>query len=183
MTTKKLGLAAVCMLLTAIAATTYGYTFDDVDLEYWAGSGDKEAVMVVDFDTGYNYAFGYRWDGAAIGWDAMDTIDQAGALNVDATWYDLYSTHFVNDFDYPGATKGAGTSWGYYTSTDGENWTASGSGVDSRVLNDGDYDGWSWGSTDANWDHLRAPTTPVPEPATVSLLALGGMVLLRRGKK
>lgn len=55
------GFCAAIVLLVAVQAAN-AYTFDDVIVEYWAGSGANEAMMVVDFGSGENYAFGYRWD-------------------------------------------------------------------------------------------------------------------------
>ncbi len=91
------------IFIFAIAAAADGATYTG-STEYTAGGGTNEATIVIDFDFGNSFLFGYYWDGDATGWDALDALD-AGALDVDATWYELYQSHFINDFDYPGGVE------------------------------------------------------------------------------
>ena len=165
-----------CMTMVLVLAAS---AVQAVVIEYSAGDGASEAFVTVDF--GYDiYNFSYKWDGSApvSGWDMLDSIDQAGALDVDATWYESFQSHLVNDFTYGDAAKfDGGTSWGYYGSTDGENWSSNPVGVDTKQLTDGDWDGWSWGALDENWNHMRAPGEAVPEPVSLMLLGLGGLLV------
>jgi hypothetical protein len=168
---------------------------NNVNVRYWVGSGSNQALVVVDFDTGANYAFGYRWDGNARAWDAMMALDAGGAL--DANFMNYGAAHFVTDFHYPGAADGDGLSgytgslsgylgWGMFVSTDGNTWTVPGSeGVDDVVLTDGGWMGWSWTAFDDNWNAVRLPTTPLatPEPATLAVLALGGLAMTWRRRR
>lgn len=164
---KKLVLVVGWVVWSACSVGWAG-TFDGVDVKYWAGSGASEAVVVIDFGPGHNYAFGYSWDGNATGWDALAAIDAAGSVNVDATWSVDFQSHFISNFGYPGATKGTGITWGYYGSTNGSSWSAWGVGADGRALVNGDYDGWSWGNCDTStWAHLRPPTTPMKSPRVI----------------
>ena len=139
---KRLMLAAVAVV-GFVEAVGLADVFDNVNVKYWAGSGTSQAVIVVDFGPGGNCAFGYRWDGNAMGWDALAAIDAGGALNVDATWWAAFQSHFVNDLSYPGAVKGGGESWGYYVSPNGSAWSESLQGVDREPLVSGGCQGWS----------------------------------------
>ncbi|MEX0776422.1 MAG: PEP-CTERM sorting domain-containing protein [Phycisphaeraceae bacterium] len=60
----QLCLALVVSLVLAASSHAAVQDFNGqwVDVEYWAGSGSNAAVLVVDFGSGNNYAFGYRWD-------------------------------------------------------------------------------------------------------------------------
>jgi len=173
-----------CVLAAAAGANAVTY---DGSIEYIAGSGSKEATIVIDFDFGNYFMFAYKWDSDATGWDALEAIDTAGALVVDARWYEEFQSHFVNDFYYAGGVKydygaGASTGWGYWGSSDNQNWTLN-TGVDNRVLYDGGWDSWVWSNYDysQNWDPIRGPgQVPVPEPGTIVLVGAGALLLERR---
>ena len=63
--------------------------------------------------------------------------------------------------------------WHYWIKDGGQDWVSPGFGVSDRVLGAGDWDGWVYG---------RAVITP--EPASIMLLAIGGMLIRRRiGRK
>ena len=153
--------------------------------EYSAGSGANSATISVDFDAGNAFLFTYSWDGAANSFDALFALNSS-ALDVfystDPTW-----GNFVYDFAYPGGViydygVGANTGWAFYTGTDNENWTASLLGVDDRILSDGDYDSWVWTNYSPDWyvAYREPGGVPIPEPATVALLTLGGLMLRRK---
>ena len=80
---RRVGLSVLTVLvMSAFGSLAGGAMVDDVVIEYWAGAseGDYEAIVVVDFAPGSNFAFGYRWnDGETpTGWDALSAIDAAG---------------------------------------------------------------------------------------------------------
>ncbi len=172
------------VLLIFAAVANGGLTYEG-SVEYTAGTGENEAMIVIDFDFEEYFVFGYRWNGDASGWDALEAIAQAGALEVDAQWYEEFGNHFVSDFIYPDGEAydygGAITGWGYWGSDDGESWAVN-TGVDGRVLGDGDWDSWTWSNYDfdISWDPQRSPgEAPVPEPVTLCLFG-AGILLFRR---
>lgn len=162
------------------------YTIDQVDIEYWADLGtENEAVLVLDSGPD-QLAFGYRWDGDATSWDMLQALDSAGNLAVSATDYGDLGL-FINGFTYD--TFSLFGDWpnsilGSWNSEDGEAWTAPNVGVELRMLSDGAFDGWSLDLDTENFTLENPPRTPViPEPASLALLAVGTVALLRRGAR
>ena len=179
----------VFIYIVVLILTTSGWavTYEGIDIEYWAGEefGSNKATIVVDFGL-ESYAFEYRWNDSATGWDAMDTIDTAGALDVDSTDYGSPTGIIIDDLSYLTAQKydygAAFAGWGYYNSSDGDNWTVSSGSCLYRDLNNNDWDSWVWSEFSFDpFGPLRVPGEPAPEPCTILLLALGGLML--RGRR
>jgi hypothetical protein len=163
-----------------------GYRFEEVVVEYWAGQGDQQAMIVLDFDENLRYAFGYRWIGDKTSYDALLAIDAySTAFTMTSHWDDGVGGYMIDDLDYSGATR-RGNSWSFFTGTDGLDWSLSWYGASDRNLSDGDWDGWAsgqwvWvGPGDWDWAFTGTVTTPIiPEPAAIGLLSLGGMAVFR----
>ncbi|HOK95453.1 MAG TPA: PEP-CTERM sorting domain-containing protein [Anaerohalosphaeraceae bacterium] len=70
--------------------------------------------------------------------------------------------------------------WGYFYNEAGV-WISSMIGASSRVLADGDWDGWSWGAAQNGW-YGGAPSASVavPEPTAAVLLAIGLLFVSNR---
>ena len=168
-------IALFCVFVFSVSS--FGYTFNDIPVEYWAGSGSNEAVVVIDFGAD-SYAFGYRWDsGTKNGRDLMDAVDSVGLLDYTQT------AGFLNTISY-GSYSNIGQNgwptdwWAYFTSTNGESWVAAPVGFTDRVLSNGCWDAWGHQTTDT-WPPAEIPTTPVPEPATIALLSIGGLLITK----
>ncbi|MDP6547078.1 MAG: PEP-CTERM sorting domain-containing protein [Phycisphaerae bacterium] len=153
-------LAAFAMAI--IPSSARAYTFDDVQVTYWAGvepeEGVSEALMVVDWQIpGKNsLVLGYRWTGEAKGDDMLNAIYSTNSRFY-FEWHTTYAGAVYGigwDVDGDGFEKTdpddyyaegwMGNSWRYFLSSDGEDWTYSISGAGNRTLSDGDWDGWSW---------------------------------------
>ncbi len=93
---------AVLLLSTSVYASPYNFNGTWVDVEAWAGTGENETILVVDWnmidqETGWNkfkldangtgilsqsHAFGYRWDGTVYESDMLTAFNDAGILTV-----------------------------------------------------------------------------------------------------
>lgn len=147
--------------------------------EYWTGAGPNEALLVVDFRAtgGQSYAFGYRWEGAATGYDMLTAVAAAGDLDFTASYWPGMG-HFIDNFTYRGEAGDAGRYWAYWlgTASGGQvAWVEAGGGMSNRTLASGDFDGWYNG-----FDN----TTPrLPEPAAALLLGVGGVLAPLRTRR
>ncbi|BBO86552.1 hypothetical protein DSCO28_71180 [Desulfosarcina ovata subsp. sediminis] len=174
MKTVKLVIAVLSMLFLATSA--YAYTWSDVDLEGIYGTGENEALVVVDFsgDDDDSFAWKVCFDSATYRTilDVISSNDSDFTLNSDAfvTWI-AYTDEAGNEY------YGSGNWFSYFSSNDlGETW----SGWHMSVA-DGEAVGWSRTGS--------APVTPlasaVPVPGAVWLLGSGVMILagLRRKRQ
>ena len=156
-------------------------------IEYTAGAGANEATIAIDFDLDNSFLFSFKWDGGATGWDALAAIDDAGALDVFASDFGEWGM-FVDDFDYPGGAEydygqGVYAGWAYFNSGDNDIWSLDPAGVSFRDLSDGDWDSWVWTNYDQSWMPVRTPgAAPVPEPTTMMLFVVAGLLLRKPGR-
>jgi hypothetical protein len=182
------------MILLVVSAVVKGYTMQGLDIvvDYWAGSGSNETIVVIDWNKingpyqTESHAWGFRWEGTAYVSDALLAIDTAGALNITT----LYDGGFVGDANYYDplidadnhtSTGFTGWWWAGETINGGTSWTANTDSITAEILSNGkiegfnlvkDYDEWLVGDTTL--------TIPVPEPCAITILGLGGLLI--RGK-
>jgi len=139
---------------------------------------------------------------AGTGEALLCTLGDAGTglgVTVDLSYSPLYGA-FVNGISYNGNSLGVDkapgayiTAWVSSGGTAGPVWTDSQTSLTARLLSDGAWDGYTdsenaWIYSGKDWvinpdaapGGAFASVTPVPEPAALSLLALGGIVLIRR---
>ena len=194
------------VFVLVLSASCLGYTFDQVAVEQWAGSGANEAMCVIDFGGGNNYAFGYRWDGPATSEDMLVDLDAQTNLTIDYSYHPTYgfgldgisyqghsivvspfwdpyypafwwSGHAAYDEDlYDDNWNYIGTVTHPAAAGDGENWLYAPLGASSRELADGVWDGWTQGE---NWV-ADPPATPTPEPMTAAMMAVAAAFFVRR---
>lgn len=158
-----------------------------VEVDYWAGSGPNQAILVIDWNTvngpyaSESHAWGYRWSGAGSVKDAVSAIDAAGPLTV-TTGYgggfvmDAFYNNPAVDSDNHSSTGRTGWWWAGH-SANGSTWVGNGGGIDTEPLVNQGFYGLNLDPAGWTGDSL---TVPAPEPATLGLLAIGAAGLLRR---
>ena len=204
-------IGVVLAVLSLTMGAAHGYVFGDVDVEAWIFSSEYKvensaaenaAIVVIDFAGDGSYAFGYRWkdgdeftrqDNSKIGSEMGDAmmleLEKQLSLTLAMDYQYYGSSMFMKTLTYDTHTSGGDypNDWlSYWTSTDGETWTAPPlTGVSDTILTDGAWHGWGREINNTTFDPANPPVTPTPEPAT--MLLLGGMaapfVLKRRRRK
>jgi hypothetical protein len=185
------------MIVLVVSTAAKGYTMQGLDIvvDYWAGAGSNETIVVIDwnqtngpYETS-SHAWGFRWNGTAYLSDALAAIDAAGALNITT----LYGGDFVGDAFYynPSIDSDNHTSAGYSgwwwvgdTINGGVTWDATAAGLTSEILTSGKIEGLN---SVTNYDEWLAGgatlTIPTPEPCTLTILAIGGLLIRKRKEK
>lgn len=185
--------------LIAVFALAIGFArgavvTDFSDIQYWVGSGTNEAALVIQWNDGkspVSLAWGFRWDDAATGWDMIQAITAADSnltiqSSVDPTYghYIYQISYSVDSRDQNGSDGGF---WGYDVgegatlpgTASSPDWAFSDFGVDFRVLNNQSWDAWNYTLDYLNPPAMETPVAAVaavPEPRTITLLALLGVV-------
>ncbi len=156
--------------VTGSFAAAYDFNGYWIDVEAWAGSGENETILIVDWNkldqeangadiVSESHAFGYRWDGTAYESDMLTAFNDAGILNVTTG----YGGGFVNNIGYwdeednevhmhieEGSWNLASTDdpnnywggldWAGWTG-DPTEWDFNTGGTDSELLEDGLFEG------------------------------------------
>lgn len=142
------------------------------------GSGANTAHVVINFSDGANYQFDVSFDGETSGIGLMDIIEAGTALETERTYYG--DAAFIDGITYAGDSDigfGGGEDWWHYwvRESDAEAWQSPDYGASSRTVADGSWDGWVYGNAGE----------PVPEPATLALMAAwtAGLAAMGRRKR
>lgn len=185
---KRLFKLAVCLLVvSAGSAQAYLIQGLELDIEYWAGSGENACVIAIDWNNTngpYNsefHLFGYNWQGtAATLAEALSAIDADGVLDIAYN----YDWGFIETINYDQTlidgdvhtNEGYGGWWWIGSTIDaGQTWIA-GNGIENDIL-------WDGGIFGLNVDEgvWTSSSMTIPEPVTITLLAAG--LLLMRSRK
>ena len=171
---------SLCLVVSASAdLVDFGGT--DVDVEGWYGSGANESTLIVDFGDA-SYAFSYMWsDPGTTSFDMLQGVaaessfefahtDWGWGITVDTMTYDGYSLGEADTWD---------NGFGFWLSSNGEDWETSPQGVNTQPLSDGSWDGWTYFEPPDEWPGGE-PTVPVPEPSTAAMLLMGGAIAVTR---
>jgi hypothetical protein len=138
------------------------------------GSGDNTAHVVINFDDGAAYEFAASFDGAQTGIGLFDVIEAETTLETVRVPFGLST--LIDGIIYEGHADvgfGGGDDWWHYwirASADAP-WVESMVGAADRVVTDGAWDGWVYGS---------ALPPNVPEPTALALLGAAMLALARR---
>jgi hypothetical protein len=138
------------------------------------GTGGNCADISIQWSDGFVADFAVSFNGSISGMDAITAI-QAGISGFSPDIQNYGYGDFVNGLAYNGHSDdgyGGGANWWHYWIKDAgqTTWTSPSFGASDRTLADGASDGWVYGSDAA----------PTPEPATMALLAMGGIALIRK---
>jgi hypothetical protein len=138
------------------------------------GTGDNSAGLYIEWGDGYIAEFLVKFEETTVTGLGLFDITEAGT-SLTTVRNDFGWGVFVDGITYDGHSDtgfGGGEDWWHYWIKDAGDgsWTSPSFGAVDRIVEDGDWDGWVYG---------RAGT-PIPEPATIALLALGGLFLKRR---
>ena len=187
------------VILCAPLAHSFGFA----DIVNWTGTGSNEAALLIDWQDGTTHpslVWGFKWNGTATGEEMIQAIAAADPdLTLEITSYsfgDAVSTIGFNGSPYgptgPGSHYASGFNtgtpgfWAYYLGSGATvpTWAESATGMGDRNLADQAWDGWSWSANFVDTPPSAAPglaaPIPAPEPATLALLGLAALGLLRR---
>lgn len=181
----------ITLLIISISAllSSSGKAFDFDDIQFWVGTGNSRAGLVIDWNDGkepVSLAWGFRWNGSATGRTMLDAVVTAdprlfecltsyGPLVVYGLGYDLNG----NGFSYVPGPNDSGHAadpedhyregwmtagyWSYWLKANSSsNWEFSSVGISGHILTDGCWDGWSFAAA-PSWNG-GAPDAPLPAP-------------------
>ena len=137
------------------------------------GTGGNSAGLYIEWSDGYIAEFLIKFEETTVTGLGLFDITEAGT-SLTTVRNDFGFGVFIDGITYDGHSDtgfGGGEDWWHYWIKDaGESfWTSPSFGAVDRIVGDGDCDGWIYGRAGA----------PIPEPATIVLLAFGGVILWR----
>ena len=152
--------------------------FDQVITEGTVGSGDRQAMVVVDWNGGAtpSHAWQFRWNDDATFADALNAIETAFSS------FDWSNAAFVTELDYEDHVGNRDGWMSFWHSADGEAWQTNNLGLFDHTLSDQGWVGANAAGIAGNWPG-GAPAVPAPEPATALLLSGAAAALVLRRER
>lgn len=192
----------LCLILAACNAKAVLYEFQDVfvDVDAWVGTGSQEGLLVIDWnrlDLGVSavspsHAFGYRWEGTQSVLDMLNAFHNAGvfvfesgyegAFPNNVTYSDLdgeQHSHIEDGSWLLARTDNPFARWGTWGDSE---WIWNQKGINVEQIQDGWFVGMNaimfYGEVPPGADLTFELDIPmIPEPASLALLAAGGLIL------
>ena len=144
----------VClMIVLGVSAAARGYTMQglDITVDYWAGAGSNETIVVIDWNrtngpyATESHAWGFRWEGSAYVSDALAAIDSAVLwISQHYTAGRLSATHFITIHRSITTIIQArlyGWWWAGDTIDGGLIWNGNDAGINTEFLSNGRIEG------------------------------------------
>lgn len=196
------GVSAWGLTASPVLAEQVSFAGYQVEVDAQAGSGANASVLVIDWDTfggPYNspsHAFLYLWDGDATVLDMLTAFQDAGVFSFTGTSFlsdiaytdadgDSHSNPTAGNWELASGTNPQGVWEGFDTSN--PDWDFNLVGVDQEFLIDGHFEGINAAFFDPNNGYARVGSplsVPlVPEPGTLGLVVLSGLMLGRRRRR
>jgi hypothetical protein len=137
------------------------------------GAGDNSADLYIGWKDGFSLEFAVSFSTDTVSGLELIQIAEAGS-DLDLVIQDFGWGDYVDGISYMGHSDvgfGGGEDWWHYWNKDGgEGWISPMFGASDRIVFAGSADGWVYGKS------------TVPEPASLLLLGLGGLMLRRKGQ-
>lgn len=198
-----------CFVVPAFASYEFTDTLGQtalINVDCWTGSGSSETILVVDWNKSGDYeseshSFGYRWDGSDT--SILDMLNDITSnpnfdFSFESSSYGYLSNMTYTDSDGDqhtqvatefGSVNMASTGdlhaeWGSpdaYWTMFGE-WEANGGGLADELIADGQLEGvnFFYYFQQDTYPYENLDVTFVPEPVTLALMSLGGILIRRR---
>ena len=141
--------------------------------QFTAGTGENNAELYIEWSDGYIAEFSVRFDSPTVtGLNLFDIVEASTGLTTVRQYYGPDA--FIDGINFNGHSNsgyGGGADWWHYWIKDSgqADWLSPGFGASERTVSNGDSDGWIYGRDES----------PVPEPVSIAMFGLGGLILAR----
>lgn len=158
--------ALVVVLVCGVSATA---------MPIEVGTGENTAGLYIEWKDGFSVEFAVSFAGESMtGFDLIQLVAQETVLDTVVQNYGFGD--FIDGISYEGHSNVGFVPeddwWHYWIKDPGQEWISPWEfGASGRIVTDGVWDGWVYGRD------------TIPEPASVLLFGLGGLLLRRKERK